>query len=77
MEKKIFNKLTKEIFLEYGFAKNKNNYILNYSDNCILELEIPDNIELEKEPKTEYVPITLRKKVFYLKYYKRKAIRTG
>ena len=54
-----------------------NNYILNYSDNCTLELEIPDNIELEKEPKTEYVPITLRKKVFYLKYYKRKAIRTG
>ena len=29
MEKKIFNKLTKEIFLEYGFVKNKNNYILN------------------------------------------------
>ena len=29
MEKKIFNKLTKEIFLEYGFKWDKNKYILN------------------------------------------------
>ena len=32
MEKRFFNKLTKEIFLEYGFTKEKNNYILSLDD---------------------------------------------
>ena len=36
MEKRIFNKLTKEIFLEYGFIKEKNNYILNLEDVTIV-----------------------------------------
>ena len=36
MEKKIFNKLTKEIFLEYGFIKDKNNYILSLDDVTIV-----------------------------------------
>ena len=36
MEKRVFNKLTKEIFLEYGFIKDKNNYILNLKDVTIV-----------------------------------------
>ena len=36
MEKRVFNKLTKEIFLEYGFIKDKNNYILNLEDVTIV-----------------------------------------
>ena len=36
MEKRIFNKLTKEIFLEYGFTKEKNNYILSLDDVTIV-----------------------------------------
>lgn len=36
MEKKVFNKITKEIFLEYGFIKEKNNYILNLEDVTIV-----------------------------------------
>jgi len=36
MEKKIFNKITKEIFLEYGFLKEKNNYILTLDDVTIV-----------------------------------------
>ena len=36
MEKRIFNKFTKEIFLEYGFIKEKNNYILNLEDVTIV-----------------------------------------
>jgi len=35
MEKRVFNKLTKEIFLEYGFIK-KNNYILILEDVTIV-----------------------------------------
>ena len=36
MEKRVFNKITKEIFLEYGFIKEKNNYILNLEDVTIV-----------------------------------------
>lgn len=36
MEKRVFNKLTKEIFLEYGFIKDKNNYILSLDDVTIV-----------------------------------------
>ena len=36
MEKRIFNKLTKEIFLEYGFIKDKNKYILNLEEVTIV-----------------------------------------
>lgn len=36
MEKRVFNKLTKEIFLEYGFTKEKNNYILRLDDVTIV-----------------------------------------
>ena len=36
MEKKIFDKLTKEIFLEYGFTKYKSNYVLNLDEVTIV-----------------------------------------
>lgn len=36
MEKSVFNKVTKEIFLEYGFLKDKNNYILTLEDVTIV-----------------------------------------
>lgn len=36
MEKRIFNKITKEIFLEYGFSKEKSNYILTLKDVTIV-----------------------------------------
>lgn len=36
MEKRVFNKLTKEMFLEYGFIKDKNNYILSLDDVTIV-----------------------------------------
>lgn len=36
MEKKAFNQLTKKIFLEYGFKKNGNKYMLLLNDICIV-----------------------------------------
>ncbi len=36
MEKRIFNKITKEIFLEYGFKKVKNKYVLTLDDVTII-----------------------------------------
>ena len=36
MEKRVFNKLTKEIFLEYGFTKYKSNYVLNLDEVTIV-----------------------------------------
>ena len=35
MDQKTFNKLTKEVFLEYGFTKQKDNYILKLEDITI------------------------------------------
>ena len=36
MEKKTFNKMTKEIFTEYGFSKQGNHYILLLNDVTIV-----------------------------------------
>ena len=36
MEKITFNKITKEVFLKYGFIKNKNRYILSLDDVTIV-----------------------------------------
>ena len=36
MEKKEFNKITKEVFTEYGFCKEKNRYILYLDDVTII-----------------------------------------
>ena len=36
MDKKQFNKITKEIFLEYGFVKQKDNYILYLDEITII-----------------------------------------
>ncbi len=36
MEKSIFNKATKEVFLEYGFKKVKNKYVLTLEDVTII-----------------------------------------
>ena len=36
MEKRVFNKITKEIFLKYGFSKEKNKYILSLKDVTIV-----------------------------------------
>lgn len=36
MEKKIFNKITKEIFLEHGFSKEKDIYILSLNEVTII-----------------------------------------
>lgn len=36
MEKRVFNKITKELFLNYGFSKEKNIYILSLKDVTIV-----------------------------------------
>ncbi len=36
MDKKVFNRLTREIFGDYGFIKDKNKYILSLKDVTII-----------------------------------------